>query len=106
MILPSFGKALVFSGQLILWVAFKEAITLITLTLFFMAAIAGAVLRIDVIIVHSATSLSLEDLREEGTLLLWFLFRPLLWVRLLLRRILNLDNCLLLVNAVQSLCSR
>ena len=31
MISPSFGKALVFSGQLILWIAFKEAITLITL---------------------------------------------------------------------------
>ena len=30
MISPSFGKALVFSGQLILWIAFKEAIALIT----------------------------------------------------------------------------
>lgn len=55
MISPSFGKALVFSGQLILWVAVKEAVALITLTFFLVAAVAGAVLRIAVIHAVSLT---------------------------------------------------
>ena len=67
MISPSFGKALVFSGQLILWIAFKEAITLITLAVLAVLTVIYALFIIGHSVHLLACSMPLLHLRDRQT---------------------------------------